>query len=138
MATPDYLLLCEHATQSGPLLSMLNAGITQLAAELLPLLLPVTVVSRFYWDADELGQAQVVAIRVEHPDGERLANYETAVQPPTAETPLWHHRESRAQLINLALPLQVRRAAIYMVKVDVNGTTLMSSPLEVTTTLPQL
>ena len=63
MPTPDFPILCQAATEHGNLVSMLGAGISQVQAELLPVMLPVTIVARFYWDDDELGSPHVVSAR---------------------------------------------------------------------------
>lgn len=141
MPSPDFLVLCQSAVEHGNLVSMLGAGITQVQAEMLPIGLPLTVVARFYWDPEEGDSPHVVAVRVEHPDGERLANLEVGVSPLRQEQvppDRWHPRESRSQRIVLTLPLEVRREAAYQCTIVVDGTPLMSTPIEVTTRLPQL
>lgn len=136
MPRPDFTLLCQAAVEQGNLFSMLGAGISTASADALPIMLPMQLVARFFWESEEVGQHHIVIIRLEHPDGERLVNIEVGVLPNAAppDAPL----EAFAQRIILPFPVEIRRPATYTLQILVDGDVLQSTPLEVRSRLPTL
>lgn len=136
MPRPDFTLLCQAAVEQGNLFSMLGAGITTAMADTLPVMLPMQLVARFFWEPDEVGQHHVVVIRLEHPDGERLINIEVGVLPNAVppDAPL----EAFAQRIIIPFPVEIRRPAAYRLQILVDADLLQDAALEVRSRLPTL
>ncbi len=113
---------------------MLGAGITSVRVGQLPAVVSLTLAARFYWDADEVGSAQLVAIRVQHEDGEPLVDYTVPVTPivPPEGAPL----EGYEQRVVLPLPLDLRREGNYFVRLLVNAEAVHAIPLRVQTEMP--
>lgn len=136
MAKAGFAVLCRAAIEEGRLISMLGAGITSIQSSALPIQAALWMVARFYWEREECGIPQVLSVRVEHEDGERLIDQAFPVTP--FAPPDGALMEAFEQRVVLPLPLVVRRLGQYMVRVVVNGDTVHELPLVVLSEMPPI
>ncbi|MGH9078202.1 MAG: DUF6941 family protein [Acidimicrobiales bacterium] len=128
--------LAHGAQDVAGLVSMLSGFIEAVSGPQLPLRQNLWLVSRLEVDTDELGQAMLVVVRVEHSDGEQLARVDAnlvAQRSPaySVELPVG---------VNLVVPLSLefRREGLYRVTVSADGEVLGGAALVVSAQLPAL
>lgn len=131
----DYAFLAHAAmVDSLGLLSVLGAGISLLRGQQFPLRQQVTLVGRITWEGTEHEEAHLLRVLAQHPDGETLWDQHHPLQPVTmAPDP------DLPPFSGFALPLflEMRRPALYVVTIRLDGEDLGKLPLRAEAMLPQ-
>jgi hypothetical protein len=130
--------LCDAAHVYEGKVSVLGGFLSAVHAQALPIVLPLTLVTRLAWPYDEVGEGHAVAVEVRHDaDGELIARLEAAMprgQPPDVPYP------DLPVGLNLVAPLQLhlRRPGLYSARLIVDGDEVAAArrPLKVVTALP--
>jgi uncharacterized protein YuzE len=130
VATVDYALLCHAAlVQENGLLSVLGGGVDRVGGVEFPLRFALTLAFRIEWDDAELELPHSLLIRVEHPDGERLAEVQGGLV--AQRMPGVGPGMPVGSIAAVPLALDVRRPGLYRVRISVDGDELKALPLSV-------